>query len=307
MTIISGMTDTSKKLRVEDLDTLNLQNPDVALDLLTRATAANWDNAYRKGSTAHLPARGNALLTGDLHDHTFFFQLIAKMAKLHKNPDQHLILHELIHGEHLVNGMDFSVRMLLKVAALKAAYPDQVHIMLGNHELSQYIGSGTMKQGVGNVDAFNDGVEYIFGERSNDVRQAINDFIASMLLAVKCPNGILCSHSLPSPNRMLDFNPKVIHRKLQSTDLANNTDTYALVWGRHQTADVTDRLAIAWDVKLFVCGHQKAEMGYEAIADKMLILASNHSHGMVLPIRLDEKYDLSDLIVRCVPLAGVML
>lgn len=301
------MPETSRKLRVKDLEQLDLQNPDVALDTLTRATAANWNNAHRKGSTAHLPNRGSALLTGDLHDHTFFFQLICKMVKLHKSPDIHLILHELIHGEHLVNGMDFSVRLLLKAAAFKAAYPDQVHIMLGNHELGQFIGSGTMKKGTSNIDAFNDGVDYIFGNRSDEIHTAIRDFIASMLLAVKCPNGIMCSHSLPSPNRMLGFDPKVIHRKIKPTDLAENTDIYAMVWGRKQTPQVTERLAMAWDTKLFVCGHQKAEMGYQAMADRMLILASNHGHGMVLPIRLDEKYELSDLLVRCVPLAGVML
>lgn len=301
------MSDTSKKLRVEDLETLNLTHPDVALDVLTRATQANWDNTYRKGSTAHLPARGNLLITGDLHDHTFFFTLICKMAKLHKHPDQHLILHELIHGEHLVNGMDFSVRLLLKAAAFKAAYPDQVHIMLGNHELAQFIGSGTFKSGTSNVDAFNDGVDYIFGDRSDEIHEAIKAFITSLLLAVKCPNGILCSHSLPSPNRMLGFDPKVLNRKLKPSDFADNTDTYALVWGRNQTAEVTGRLSMAWDVKLFVCGHQKADMGYDTKCDNMLILASNHGHGMVLPIRLDEKYDLSDLMVRCVPLASVML
>lgn len=301
------MPETSRKLRVEDLDSMDLQNPDVALDVLTRATQASWDNAHRKGSTAHLPARGSAMLTGDLHDHSFFFQLICRMTKLHKSPDVHLVLHELIHGEHLVNGMDFSVRMLLKVAAFKAAYPDQVHIMLGNHELSQYIGSGTFKAGVGHVEAFTQGVEYIFGDRSDEIYQAIRTFIASMLLAVKCPNGIICTHSLPAPNRMLGFDPKVIHRKLTPADLNDKSDAYALVWGRNQTSDVTGRLGIAWDSKLFVCGHQKAEMGYEILAENMLILATNHSHGMVLPIRLDEKYELPDLMVRCVPLAGVML
>ncbi|HAI13116.1 MAG TPA: hypothetical protein DCM28_15520 [Phycisphaerales bacterium] len=301
------MSNTSKPLRIEDLESMNLQNPDVALETLQRATEANWNNAYRKGSTAHLPATGNLLITGDLHDHSYFFAMICKMAKLHKHPDQHLILHELIHGEHLVNNMDFSVRLLIKAAAFKAAYPDQVHIMLGNHELAQLIGTGTFKAGTSNVDAFNDGVDYIFGDRSDEIHVAINDFITSMLLAVKCPNGIMCSHSLPSPARMLGFDPKVLNRKLKPGDLTENSDAYALVWGRNQTPEVTARLAMAWDTKVFVCGHQKADMGYETKADNMLIIASNHGHGMVLPIRLDEKYELSDLMVRCVPLAGVML
>ena len=300
------MSNTSDKPNLDELFAQDYQNPNLALQSLKQATEANWNNVHRKGSTAHLPARGNVLLTGELHDHTYFFAMICKLAKLHKNPDQHVVLHELIHGEHMVNDMDFSVRLLLKAAALKAAYPDQVHIMLGNHELAQFIGSGTFKKGVTHVQAFNDGVDYIFGDRSEEIHQAINAFIASMLLAVKCPNGIMCSHSLPSPNRMLEFDPKVIHRKIKQDDLADNSDVYALVWGRNQTPDVTSRLQFAWDTRVFVCGHQKADMGYETQTDSMLILASNHGHGMVLPIRLDEKYELSDLMVRCVPLAGVM-
>lgn len=299
------MPTTQPEFNLDMMDELDVQNPDVAIDLLTKGTQANWENAYRKGSTAHLPNRGNVLLTGDLHDHRFFFQIICKMAKLHKNPDQHLVLHELVHGEHLVNGMDFSVRMLIRAAALKAAYPDQVHIMLGNHELAQYIGSGTFKKGISHVQAFIDGMGYIYGDRVDEVQQAVNDFITSMLLAVKCPNGIICCHSIPSPSGMLGFNPKIIKRKLKPSDFAEKTDTYAMVWGRNQTQDIADKLAFAWGVKIFVMGHQKAEMGYEPLGNNMLILASNHGHGMVLPIRLDMQYDMAELMVQCIPLASM--
>ena len=58
-----------------------------------------------------------------LHDNPFHFEALLRMARLEEGEDRHLILHELIHGEHLMNGMDFSYRMLLKTADLVRAHP----------------------------------------------------------------------------------------------------------------------------------------------------------------------------------------
>ena len=54
-------------------------------------------------------------------------------------------------------------------------------------------------------------------------------------------------------------------------------------------------------------GHQPAEMGYETQGRSMLVIASEHNHGMALPIDLSTRYELNDLIDKLVPLASVML
>ncbi len=286
---------------------MNLQNPTVAIDLFSRAATLNLEEPRRQGSTVHLPDTGILLMTGDLHDHGLNFQRIVKLASLHKYPDRHLILHELIHGESRINGRDISIRTMAKVAALKCAYPQQVHLMLGNHELAQLHGEGILKDNVSLVDAFEDGMEFIYANRTDDVKNAMNKLIRSMLLAVRCPNGILCSHSLPSPRKLAQFDTEVLNRVLTPEDLASGGSAYHMVWGRHHTGPLADKLAKAWDVKMFVMGHQPAEMGYETQGDNRLILASDHSHGVILPLRLNVDYDLDTLVGQLIPLASIAL
>jgi hypothetical protein len=48
-------------------------------------------------------------------------------------------------------------------------------------------------------------------------------------------------------------------------------------------------------------------MGYDIQGTSMLILASDHDHGMALPIDLAKKYDMDGLVGEMVPLAAVVL
>src|SRR6185436_2424348 len=91
----------------------------------------------------------------------------------------HLVLHEIIHSDRIVNDADFSYRMLARVAALKADFPELVHTILANHELAQVMGAGIIKDGVKVVEAFNNGLEDAFGDEAPSVADAIKEFIFS--------------------------------------------------------------------------------------------------------------------------------
>src|SRR5262249_34382399 len=147
-----------------------------------------------------------------LHDNPLHLaKLVAAAAMGPGDPETpegpHLTLHEIIHPPRLINGMDFSFRALARVAALKAALPTRVHVLLGNHELAQAIGTVIVKDGVRVVEAFDAGLDFAYTDRAPLVREAIHDFILSMPLALRCeclgldgrPGGrrILCAHSLP--------------------------------------------------------------------------------------------------------------
>jgi hypothetical protein len=180
--------------------------------------------------------------------------------------------------------------------------------MLGNHELAQLAGEGIIKNSTSVVDVFNEGIEFLYADNAQKVCDAMNGFIRSMLLAVRCPNSIICSHSLPSPQRLGDFDPSVIDRDLTDQDLAYRGSAYDMAWGRNHTQLLADDLADDWNVRLFIMGHQPADMGYEIQGDSMLILASNHSHGMALPIDLAGDYHtIDDLISQIIPLASVVI
>ncbi|MCC7147108.1 MAG: hypothetical protein IT443_11740, partial [Phycisphaeraceae bacterium] len=286
---------------------LDLQDPAVIIDLFDRAAQANLDCPLRHGSTVSLPAHAFLLMTGDLHDHGLNFQRLLKLASLHQSPHRHLILHEMIHGPHRLNGRDLSIRSLARAAALKLQYPNQVHFLQSNHELAQFHGEGITKDSVNVVQAFDAGVEFLYAEDAQDVRRSLFKFIRSFLLAVRCPNGLLCSHSLPSPRRLKSFDPKVLDRLPTNEDLALNGSAYLMVWGRSHNQELADTLAKAWGVTHFLMGHQPAEMGYEQEGSNMLVLASDHEHGMALPLELSYTYTIEDIIGQLVPLAGVVL
>jgi len=286
---------------------IDLQDPEVIIDLFKQATALNLNHPYRSGCMVDLPADGTLFMTGDLHDHGLNYQRILKAAALERNPKRHLVLHELIHGLPRINNRDMSVRMLGKVAVLKVTFPEQVHIMFGNHELAQLGNEGIIKDGVSLIEDFDAGVDFIFADDADDVRDAMFEFIRSMLLAVRCPNGIFCSHSLPSERMLANFDVKVLDRIPTKEDLAIDGHAYNMVWGRRHTEQVYDTLSKAWDTRLFVMGHQPADMGFEQEGEHMLIVASDHSHGMLLPIDLTAEYEIADLVGQLVPLASIVL
>ena len=286
---------------------MDLRHADVIIDLFDRAAKANLASKHRTGSVANLPANQQVLITGDLHDHGMNFQRILKLAELHVSDQNHVILHEIVHGESRVNGRDMSIRTLGCVAALKLAYPDQVHIMQSNHDLAQMLGEGILKDSISVIDSFNDGVDFIYADEADDVRDAMNGFIHSYLMAVRCPNDLFISHSLPSPQKLPTFDWTLLDRVPTDEDLQRTGSGYHMVWGRNHTEAFQDKVCEELGVKLFVMGHQPADMGYVALQTKMLVLASDHSHGMVLPLRTSKSYTMDDLIELMIPLASVVM
>ena len=286
---------------------LNLQDAELVMDLFDRAAEAQLAMKLRSGATVDLPQRGKLLMTGDLHDHTLNYQRLVKLARLNESAENYLVLHEIVHGPNHVNGCDLSVRLLARAAALVLEHPQQVFMLLSNHELAQRGGEGILKGGHSVVDAFDAGLAFLYQEDAEDVRESMNRFIESMLLAVRCANGIFASHSLPSPRKIEKFDKSVVERTPTKDDLAVGGSAYLMVWGRHHNQKIADELAEAWQAKIFVMGHQPAEMGYEAEGETMLILASDHEHGQALPIELDKQYSRDELIDYLIPLAGVVV
>ncbi|MEL7088733.1 MAG: hypothetical protein AAGL98_09895 [Planctomycetota bacterium] len=286
-------------------ETPNLKDADVVVGLLRDAAAQFRQSPLRKGATVHLPDHGRLLATGDLHDHGLNFQRIVKLADLAKNEDRHVILHEVIHGPDRVNGADLSVRMLARCADLALKFPGQVHVMQSNHELAQMRDEGITKDGVSVVDAFNAGIDFLYGGAADEVRDAVNDYIGALCLAVRCANGVMVSHSLPAPRRIEAFDKGVLDREPTPGDWAPKGSAYDMVWGRYQNRVILAELAAAWGVSVFVIGHQPVEMGYEELGDNAVIIGSDDGHGVGLPIDLSRTYTRDELVKTIRPLASV--
>lgn len=286
---------------------VDLRDPRVVCEVFERAAKLNVEDPKRRGGVIEMPSQGRLLMTGDLHDHGLNFHRLLKLAGLDRKRTNFLVLHEVIHGPARINGRDLSIRTLARVAALKCQYPEQVLTLQSNHELAQMIGEGIVKDGANSVEAFDAGVEMLFGDDAPAVREAMNRFIRSHPLAIRCPRGVFCSHSLPAPRKIDVFDPSVLDRACTDDDLKVGGSAYLMVWGRHHNQRVADELAAAWKANVFVMGHQPAEMGYEEEGQTMLILASDHDHGVALPIDLSREYTRDDLINELVPLASVVL
>ncbi len=293
------------------MGSIDLQSCDAVCEALAIGARANREASCRQGSIDLIEAPGRLIATGDLHDNPDHFQRVVELAGLEegaKGEPAHLTLHELIHAERLINDLDFSYRVLVRVAMLKASHPEHVHVLLANHELAQVLGSGIVKDGVLVVDAFNEGVDYVFGADAERVNEAIGDFIRSMPLALRCetPKGdILCSHSLPGPAMMRRFDTTILDRDLVGEDYEPRSGSAQLmVWGRDYDAELLEDLVEAWGVNTFILGHEHVENGAMLVEPNAIVLNSDHERGVCLPIDLDDPGTPRQMLGRVVRLAG---
>ncbi len=287
---------------------LDLTKADQVTALFNSATEAMRSSCHRTGSIIKLPARGRLLVTGDLHDNPMHLKKIVQLAKLDASEDHHVVLHEIIHSERLVNGTDLSHRMLARAAELIIKYPKQVHIVLANHELAQMMGQGVSKGAGNSVELFNDGLAYVFGDDWNCVADSINRFIAAMPLAIKSDSGLLCAHSLPAARTFKQFDPGILDRELTEEDYQPRTGSaYLMVWGRGHEQDQLDELSKRWGIKLFCLGHEFVETGILLKDDRMFILNSDHECATVLPVDLANLPSAEEAIFAAIRLASVPL
>lgn len=280
---------------------LNLRDASAVAGALRAGAAANVAAGCRCGSIDSIASPGRLIATGDLHDNPLHLERLItaagmaegkEVAKCAAPQPAHLTLHEIIHGDRLVNGMDFSYRVMARVAALKASYPERVHVLLGNHELAQMQKAGIVKDGVRSVEAFSAGLEYVFGADASEVAAAVDAFVRSMPLALRAstPRGdILCAHSLPPAAVMGKFDTSVLSRELTDDDYAPRVGAaHLMIWGRGYDEHGLEDLVERWGVSMFILGHEHAPEGARFVPPNAVVLNSDHEKGVYLPIDLER-------------------
>jgi len=279
-----------------------------AVKIFREAAKLNREDPLRKGSLLNLPDYGQVVMTGDLHGHRRNFEKLIKYCQLEKTSIRHVLLHEIIHEyPESYDSKDRSIELLLDAAKWKTFFPDQIHFLQSNHELAQHQNHEITKAGRMVTDEFEEGVAEVFKNNGvKEVLEALDEFIASFPLAARSPNRIFFSHSLPDAYRFDKFDPNCVHLPADKLDLSEGGSVYQMVWGRRHTPELLNALSKAYDVDFFILGHQPQEFGYEVMHDRMIILSSEHNHGVFLPIDCRKKYDLESLIKRIRPFAGVV-
>ncbi len=270
------------------------------IETLRTAAEENQISSLRVMQTIHLPGEGEVWMTGDLHDHRRNFDKLLRAVDLAGNPQRHLVLHELIHGDHYdPDGAEDSWQSLVRAAELKADYPEQVHFLLANHDLAQIYGEGIMKAGMSVCEAFTSGVTRDFGSQGEKISAAMSEFLLSFPLAIRAPNGLFFSHSLPSEAHVDLFDYTVFNRPLTGADYQRRTGpVYQLIWGRGITPQGSEIFAANVEAKLLITGHQPQDMGYAVNGKRHLIIASDHNQGVFIPLQLDREYDMDTVVDR---------
>jgi hypothetical protein len=280
--------------------------PQTTVDLLNQGAEANNTDKFRAGNVVHLPDEGDLIATGDLHGHRRNFERIVTFADLANHPDRHVILQEIIHGgPEDSKGGCLSYRLLFDVVSYKVSFPDQVHVIMGNHDTAYINNTDVMKDGREMNRAMCAALDREFPRAGAEIKLAMKQFLFSQPLAARCGSRIWMSHSLPSDYFKEKFDPEVLHRPLKTSDLVRPGSAYLLTWGRKHSQALLDSMAKLLDTDIFVLGHQPQEQGWKRAGRNLIILASNHDHGCLLSIELAKSYTVEQLIESIVPLASV--
>jgi hypothetical protein len=280
--------------------------PQTIIDLLNNGIEALNADKYRHGNVIRLPAEGYLIITGDMHGHRRNFERMVNYADLDNNPDRHIVLQEIIHGgPEDSKGGCLSYELLFEAIRYKLSFPDRVHIILGNHDTAWINNSEVMKDGREMNRAMREAMEREFKQDSEDIILLTRQFLFSQPLAIRCENRIWISHSLPADRFIKKFNAKILDKKLKINDVVRPGSAYLLTWGRNHSQELLDKMAKLFDVDIFILGHQPQEQGWNQAGDNLIIIASNHSHGCIIPIDLTKSYTVEQLIDSIVPLASI--
>ena len=280
--------------------------PQTISDLLNKGIETLNADKYRHGNVIHLPAEGDLIITGDIHGHRRNFERIVSFTDLSNHPERHIVLQEIIHGgPEDSEGGCLSYQLLLDAIRYKLSFPNQVHIILGNHDTSFINNSEVMKDGKEMNRAMRQAIDREFKQASEEITLLIRQFLFSQPLAIRCNNRIWISHSLPNDRSVDKFDPKILENQLKINDVVRPGSAYLLTWGRKHSQAMLDKMAGMLDVDIFVLGHQPQEKGWKQAGNNLIIIASNHNHGCLLPIELAKSYTIENLIDSIVPLASI--
>ena len=253
-----------------------MPDPQKLLASLRRATDLFRATPGRRGGLIRLDdSAEEVMVVGDLHGNIPAFRHVLKRADLAQNPRRHLVLQELIHGYRYYpdDAGDKSHQLVDVVSALKCQFPDRVHLILGNHELSEMTGRPIAKGGVALNALFRQGIDTAYGRAGESIFQAYLDLFAALPLAVRTPNRVFLCHTIPDPLDLDVFDASIFEAETWTDEaMARHGAVYALTWGRSTDPENVDRFAALVDADWFITGHQPCDDGFRQANHRQIII-----------------------------------
>lgn len=276
-----------------------MPDPEKLLTTIRKATDLFRATPGRSGGLITLDTAEDVIVVGDLHGNIPAFRKVLDAAALPQHPRRHLVLQELIHGtRHYPDEQgDRSHQLVDLVAALKCQYPDRVHLILGNHELSELTGRVIGKNGMALNAVFRQGITTAYGARSDDIYNAYKTLFASLPLAVRTPNRVFLCHTIPDAIYLEDLDPAVFQLDDWPPEaMKRGGAVYALTWGRDTTPETLDRFAQMVDADWFITGHQPCDEGFRQPNHRQIIIDGTDPHPTYLLFPAREPVTIESLL-----------
>jgi hypothetical protein len=271
--------------------TLTKNSTDHTIPLIKAAAEANRSDPYRSGFLIHLPSEGELLVTGDLHGNGGNFQRILQVADLGRCPGRHLVLQELVHEVETVDEICRSYRLVEIAAQLKCAYPNQVHILLGNHEMAECLRLEIGKAGRELNAAFDEGLRVAYAEGWEEVKEAYREFWTSSPVAVHTSNALFVSHSTPRLDRIDDLSLEYLQTTTVEEVFRRDGPIFSMLWDRDYRPQAAEAFARRMQAEVLLVGHTACTEGMRVPNQRHIILDSKDMEARYALLPLDRELD----------------
>jgi hypothetical protein len=282
-----------------------MPQPDRLLSTLQRASAAFRTTPGRRGHVIAADAAVDVVVAGDMHGNVDNFSRLLKVADLGKHPGRHLVVQEVIHGKfRYADGGDKSHQLLDLIAALKCQFPQRVHFLPGNHELSQWTNRRIGKGDEDLNDLFRQGVDTAYGQHAAAIYDAYMEMLQAAPLVVRTANRVFLSHSVPAARKLETFDPAVLERdEFRPEDLVLGGSVHSLLWGRNATVEDVTAFLEKVDADWLITGHIPQESGYAVPNSRQLILDAQGSPACYCSFAANRPLSQQELVDRIGTLA----
>lgn len=282
-----------------------MPDPAKLITTIKQAARIQRHQPGRVGKFVELIDCDEVLVVGDLHGHLANFKQVLQLAKLGEHPRRHVVLQELVHGpfRYPGDGGELSHRLVDVVSAYICQYPGRVHYLLGNHELAQWTRREIAKNNESLNNLFVLGVFSAYPEHTEEMVQAYEELFSSLPVAIRLPNRIFLSHSLPDAGRLESWTLEQLQQaEFHSEDYKSGGCVHAVVWGRDTSESTVKRYLELVNADLLISGHVPAEQGYETPNTLQVILDGKDEKARVLLFPTSELMSQESLLKHLIKL-----
>src|SRR5262249_53119288 len=148
------------------------------------------------------------------------------------------------------------------------------------HELSQASDRLIAKDDVDLNELFREGVRNAYAPRDDEIYAAYIELLSAVPLALRTPNRVFLSHSLPSAKHLPNFDLTVVERDAaEEKEIEYGGGIHSLVWGRDTSAANAAAFLQKVDADLLITGHIPCNQGFATPNHRQIILDSLGSRG----------------------------